>query len=419
MEQTDDRRARVKAVLDKRGLSQTVSPGDAADSWVQDRFVARARALFYARMMFLTLGLLILAVPVWRTYFKFTEPAFAMYFVMLMYSVTNYLVLAHRRAGRVVTYVTLCMDLVVMVIVVVKPQNAGGLQNPLLATQLLFTTLFALLYPKPLAILPPLLALPITTRIDQLLDRSPTAIEVLTLLWYLALNFIIIYVLVYLNEAEVSAHREVVDLQGDLKELAVVEERNRLSREIHDGLGASLSSLIIQAEYLSQIAGDSATVQSEITELKASAEEAIDELRRSLQMMREDFDLASGVEDYVKTFRERSKLEVRFETSGNWSGRIQPESALAIFRVLQETLSNTLKHAQPRSVEVRLHFSLERAHLSVKDDGVGFDPSAPKAGHYGLSNMRERANKVGAEVVIDSSPGKGSHISFSVPLGAA
>jgi signal transduction histidine kinase len=303
-----------------------------------------------------------------------------------------------------------------MVVVVVKPHIAGGLQNPLLATQLLFTTLFAILYPKPLAILPPLLALPITTRIDQLLDRSPTAIEVLTLLWYLALNFIIIYVLVYLNEAEVSAHREVVELQGDLKELAVIEERNRLAREIHDGLGASLSSVIIQAEYLGHIAGDNPVLQSEITELKASAEEAIEELRRSLQMMREDFDLASGVEDYVKTFRDRSKLDVRFETGGTWSGKLQPEGALAIFRVLQETLSNALKHAQAQRVDVTLHFSPNHVHLSVKDNGLGFDPGTPKAGHYGLGNMRERANKVGAQMVIDSAPGKGAHISFSVPV---
>ena len=98
------------------------------------------------------------------------------------------------------------------------------------------------------------------------------------------------------------------------------------------------------------------------------------------------------------------------------SGRIQPENALAIFRVLQETLSNSLKHAQAQRVDVKLHFSLDRVHLSVKDNGLGFDPASPKAGHYGLSNMRERANKVGAEVIISSAPGKGAHISFSVPM---
>jgi len=415
VEQTDDRRARVRAVLEKRGLSSQVSAQDAAASWVQERFVARARALFYARMMFLTLGLLILAVPVWRLYFGFTPLAFAGYFFMLCYSVANYLALGHAKAGRAFTYLTLCLDLVVMVVVVAKPQVGGGLQNPLLATQLLFTTLFALLFPKPLAILPPLLALPITTRLDQLLDRSPTAVEVLTLLWYLGLNFIIIYVLVYLNEREITAHREVVELQGDLKELAVVEERNRLAREIHDGLGATLSSLIIQAEYLGQLTREPALVK-EITELKASAEEAIEELRRSLRMMREDFDVAHGVEDYVKTFRERTQLDVQFEKSGLTEGRLAPETSLALFRVLQECLSNAVKHAEARRVDVKLHFSPDKVHLSVRDDGRGFDLASSKPGHYGLLNMRERANKVGGDVVIESKPGTGASISFSVPV---
>ncbi len=408
----------MAVVLEKRGLKQHVSSEEAAQSWVRERFSARARALFYARMMFLTLGLGILAVPIWRWYFQFTALAVGGYVFMLLYSVANYLVLGHQRAGRIVTYVTLCLDLVVMIVVVVKPHEGGGLANPLLATQLLFTMLFALLYPKPLAILPPLLALPITARLDQLLDRSPTAIEVLTLIWYLGLNFIVIYVLVYLNEREVAAHREVVELQGDLKELAVVEERNRLAREIHDGLGASLSSLIIQAEYVTQLAQE-APVKKEVADLKASAEESIEELRRSLQMMREDFDLAHGFEDYVKTFGDRTQLPVRFEKSGTLLQRLAPETSLALFRVLQELLSNAVKHAEAKQVEVRLHFGNDAVQLGVKDDGKGFDPSAPRHGHYGLINLRERAMKVGGEVTIDSRPGAGANITFTAPLGAS
>ncbi|MBL8956019.1 MAG: sensor histidine kinase [Myxococcaceae bacterium] len=409
---SDDRRARVKAVLDRRHLTQDLSTDQANTSWMQERFVARARALFYARMMFLTLGLLILAVPIWSNQFALTGPsAFAGYFAMLMYSIANYLVLENPRAGRIVTYVTLCCDLMIMVYLIIR---GGGLQSPLLATQLLFTTLFAILFPKPLAILPPLLALLITTRIDQLLNRSPTAREVLTLLWYLALNFIIIYVLVYLNEREVAAHREVVELQGDLKELAVVEERNRLAREIHDGLGASLSSLIIQSEYILSLAKDEALLK-ELKELKSSAEESIEELRRNLRMMREDFDLGVGLEDYVKTFRERTQLDVRFERAGH-VGKLDPEKQLALFRVLQECLSNAAKHAQPKAIEVKLHFGLNSVDLSVKDDGKGFETRGKKVGHYGLINMHERAMKVGGHVIIDSSPGKGAHISFSVPV---
>lgn len=413
-----DRRARVHAVLERRHLTQNVSPAEASVSWMQERFVARARALFYARMMFLTLGLLILALPEWSSYFGLKGPwAFAGYFFMLLYSVANYLVIDHPRAGKVLTYVTLCFDLLIMVVLIAKPQVGGGLQSPLLATQLLFTTLFAILFPKPMAIIPPLLALPITTRLDQLLNRSPTAVEMLTLLWYSALNFIIIYVVVYLNEREISAHREVVELQADLKELAVVEERNRLAREIHDGLGASLSSLIIQAEYLMQIAQDE-KVRAEIAELKSSAEESIEELRRNLRMMREDFDISSALEEYVKTFRDRTQLEVTFFRSGIQE-RLSPDQALSLFRVLQECLSNAAKHARARSVEVRLAFDgdAKRVLLSVKDDGQGFDPEAKKAGHYGLINLRERAMKVGGQVIIDSAPGKGAHITFSIPMG--
>lgn len=411
----NDRRARVRALLEKRRLQQDVSPEEAARSWEQDRFVARARALFYARLMFLSLGLLIIGVPAWAQYFGFHGPvALFGYFTMLLYSIANYLVIDHRRAGRWVTYITLCFDLVIMVILIAKPRVGGGLTSPLLATQLLFTTLFALLFPKPLAILPPLLALPLTTQLDQLLNRSSSAIDLLTVLWYSGLNVIVVYVLVYLNERESAAHREVVELQGDLKELAVVEERNRLAREIHDGLGASLSSLIIQSEYLLQIAKDD-SLREEIVELKVSAEESIEELRRSLRMMREDFELASGIEEYVQTFRDRTQLEVKFEKLGH-PERMSPDAQLTLFRVLQECLSNAAKHAHANEVQVKLSFDPMNVLLAVRDDGRGFDPGHTPHGHYGLLNMRERAMKIGGSVVIDSSPGAGAQVSLTLPL---
>jgi signal transduction histidine kinase len=410
------RRARVRAVLERRKLTDSVSAEQATASWEQDRFVARARALFYARLMFLTLGLAILAVPRWSFYFGLQGTlAFAGYFTMLLYSVANFMVIDHPKAGRWVTYVTLCLDLAIMVVLLVKPQLGGGTQSPLLATQLVFTTLFAILYPKPLAVLPPLLALLVTIRLDLLLDRNNfTAIEVLTVLWYCALNFIIIYVLVYLNEREAAAHREVVELQGDLKELAVVEERNRIAREIHDGLGASLSSMIIQAEYILGMAKEDSSLRSEITELKATAEESIEELRRNLQMMREDFELTQGLEDYVKTFSQRTQVDIRFERSG-LPRKLTPDAQLALFRILQECLSNTVKHAEARTVQVKLDYDLDRVHLFVRDDGKGFDPKSKPRGHYGLLNMRERAMKLGGELIVDSAPGTGTRVSFSLP----
>ena len=92
------------------------------------------------------------------------------------------------------------------------------------------------------------------------------------------------------------------------------------------------------------------------------------------------------------------------------------ERALAIFRVLQETLANAAKHAAPNRISVFLKSSLDRVQLVVKDDGAGFEQSLTKAGHYGLSNMRERANKVGGQVVITSVIGQGTQSDFSLPV---
>jgi len=412
---TDDLKERVQQVLDRRRLSRNASAAEAAASWEKDRFVARARALFYARLMFLSIGLLILGVERWSEYFGLRGPVpLAVYFTMLFYSVANFMVIDAPRAGRLVTYLTLCLDLVVLVGLIARPQLGGGLQSPLLATLLLFTMLFAILYPRPLAILPPLLALPITTRLDLLLDRSVTAVELLTLLWYLSLDFVVVYVIVYLNERETAAHREVVELQGDLKELAVVEERNRLARDIHDGLGGSLSSLILQSEYLMQVTQEP-ELRQEIRELKTTAEEAIEELRRSLRMMREDFELGQGLEEFLRNRRDQTRLGIQYEQSGT-PRKLAPDLQLAIFRVVQECVSNAAKHAEATQLQVRLGWEPDRLLLTVKDDGKGFTPSASPAGHYGLRNMQERAGRFGGILVIDSAPGKGALVSLSLPV---
>jgi signal transduction histidine kinase len=255
----------------------------------------------------------------------------------------------------------------------------------------------------------------VVARIDVILGNRDMY-ELLIVLWYLTMNFIVVYVLVYLNEREESAHRDVVALQHRLRELAVLEERNRLAREIHDGLGASLSSLIIQSEYLEQLAKED-ELKSEIRELKQAAEESIEELRRSLQMMREDFDLVQSLEDYCATSRERHKLDVRFTREGT-ERPLGSDAQLTLFRILQESLTNAAKHAHASHVDVRLVFDADSVMLTITDDGCGFDTRALPPGHYGLLNMRERADKLYGRVNVDSTPGRGTHIALSIPYPA-
>lgn len=398
-------------------LPATVAPDGDAD-YARDRFLMRARALFYARLALLTIGLGILVVPAWKATFGIVTPApIAVYMVMVAYSAVNYVFLERRQLGTALTFVTLCLDLFVLVYLVM---TSGGLKSPLLPTQLLFTMLFVMLFPHPLAVIPPLLIFPIVAKIQQILnDGQFESDDLFFLVWYTAVNCIVIYVVVYLNWRDELKHKEIVRLERSLASMAVVEERTRLAREIHDGLGGTLSSLILQAEYLQSMAADDA-MKAEIADLKAQAEESIEELRRSLKMMRDDFDLVRAVQEVCGKFEARHRgLAVTFRQDGR-ERPVASDVALTLFRVLQESLANVVKHAKASHVDVVLAFSDEGCELRVADDGQGFEAAKPPpVGHYGLLNMNERAHHSGGTAKVESAPGQGTRVYLQVPLSAA
>jgi signal transduction histidine kinase len=410
-----------------RGAGATVA-------FSEDRFQTRARALFYARLAFLILGFGVISVRPWSQAFRIGGPlAFTIYLIMVAYSAANFVLLPQRRVGRPLTFVTLCADLCVLVWLV---SETGGLRSPLLAAQLLFTTLFVVLFPRPLAVVPPLLTFPAVAKLEQVLGGHPVAqVDVFILLWYSAINCILVYVMVYLNERDRLKHRELQKLSKALREMAVVEERSRLSREIHDGLGGVLSSVVIQSEYLlnmidgseirSRAAGNSEaraailpTIRKELSDLHGAAEDSMDELRRALRMMTEDFDLVATLADYCRLASSRHRLEVRFSCAGE-EAHVGPETALALFRVLQEAITNVSKHCGKGTlVSVELSFRPGRAILRIRDSGPGFEMrGASREGHYGLANMRERANKVFGELRMTSAPGEGTCIELLVNAG--
>jgi two-component system sensor histidine kinase DegS len=407
-------------------------------AFYEDRFLTRARALFYARLAFLVLGLGVIGVPAWSAAFGIGgHRAFVVYLVMVAYSAVNYVFLPRKRIGKALTFATLCADLCVLVWLV---SATGGLRSPLLAAQLLFTILFVVLFPTPLSVVPPLLTFPAVAKLEQVLGNHATAqVDVFILLWYSAINCILVYVMVYLNERDRLKHRELQKLSAAVRDLAVVDERNRLAREIHDGLGGVLSSVVIQSEYLlnmidgsevrSRLSGNTEaraailpTIRKELSDLHQAAEDSIDELRRSLRMMKEDFDLVATLADFCKLASSRHRLDVRFTTVAK-PRTVGPESALALFRVLQEAIANVARHCgKGTQVEVTLTFAEGHAALRIQDRGKGFHPPADplalgREGHYGLANMRERANKVGGQIRIASGPGQGTTIELRVHAG--
>jgi signal transduction histidine kinase len=383
--------------------------------FARERFLLRARALFFSRVALLTIGLGILLVPAWKATFQVESIGpIAIYLCMVAYSAANYVYVERKRLGAIITFVTLCLDLVALIYLVAV---SGGIQSPLLPTQLLYTMLFAMLFPRPAAIVPPLLTFPIVAWIQGERDVGSFTPQVLfLLLWYSAINCIVVYVVIHLHTRDEMKHRQILRLQASLAEMALVEERTRLAREIHDGLGGSLSSLILQAEYLQGLARDD-HMRREIADLKAQAEESIEELRRALTLMRDDFDLVHGIEEVCRKFELRNHdLQVTFMRIGR-ERQISSEAALTLFRVLQESLTNVVNHADASHAAVTIQFTDSTCSLTVQDDGRGFDRSAaPPAGHYGLLNMIERAQRVSGTARVESAIGQGTIVSLTVPL---
>ncbi|MBI4816544.1 MAG: sensor histidine kinase [Deltaproteobacteria bacterium] len=377
-----------------------------------ERFSERARALFYARLAFLAIGLGVLAVPSWSQYLGATSTyAFAIYFGVIGYSVTNYVFLEHPKLGRPLTFLTLNLDLVALTAAVV---SSGGLTSPMMAAQIVFTIFFALLFPRPLAIVPPLLMLPIVAR----LDASAGALlseGIFLLLWYGALSFIAVYVLVHLNARDRARLEQLKILSSERERALVVEERLRLSREMHDGLGGTLSTLIMKAEFIHRQNKDT-SLGEELKELMAQAQEAKEELQRSLKMTRRDFDLHATLEEHCGKFVEVNGIPCSFKAVGR-KHRLPSEMQLATFRILQECLTNIQKHAKANKVDAVLRYDGEIVSLTISDDGVGFDTKKKRPGHYGLVSMGERVRKFRGTVDVQSVPGAGTtvHVTMVVP----
>jgi signal transduction histidine kinase len=379
----------------------------------RESFVTRARAVFWARLGFLALGVAILSVPAWAEPFGVRFPAgLPVVGAMLAYGLAAFL-LADRPLGPAVNYVALCLDTGVVVHLVLA---SGGLTSPLLATQVILASVFAALFPRPLAIAPAVLALPLVVQLDLVRGRPEEgALELLVLVWYAALDVAIAAVVVMLHRREVAHGRERVRLEARLRELAVAAERQRIAREVHDGLGSALAGLSLQAEWTEARA--EGALRGEVGELRDAAAECLEELRRALRVFRGDFDLAGAAADHCRAVEARSGIPIACRVEP--LPRLEAGRAHDVFRVLQEAVSNAVRHGGARRIEVALRAAGAGVRLEVADDGRGFDPAAGAPGHYGLVGIRERAARRGGVARLESAPGRGTRVVVELPTEGA
>jgi two-component system sensor histidine kinase UhpB len=209
---------------------------------------------------------------------------------------------------------------------------------------------------------------------------------------------------------------------GTLAMRAQEEERRRLARDLHDEVNQALTAILLRLEALAQ--DSPAEHVEEMNELKRLVNQAMEELLNLARQLRpsalDDHGLMPAVETQLKRFAARTGVEVNINTEGD-PDTLPGDVQTAVYRILQEALTNVGRHAGATAVSVDFEVREDCLELRVRDDGAGFDPTA--AGRHngeglgaglGLSGMAERARLAGGELDVRSAPGGGTTVTFRI-----
>ncbi|CAA9388056.1 MAG: Sensor histidine kinase [uncultured Rubrobacteraceae bacterium] len=204
--------------------------------------------------------------------------------------------------------------------------------------------------------------------------------------------------------------------------LGAVEERNRLAREIHDTLAQNLTATGLQiesAEALLETDAPPVKVRAALARALSLTHSNLDEARRSVLDLRaaplENRSLPGALRTLVDRWETETGVSTRFK-SVNGSRPLPPGVEAALYRVCQEALNNTGRHAGAGRVTVRLVSTPEAVSLLVEDDGRGFDPSQVPGDRHGIVGMRERVEMLGGALRVDSNPERGARVEATLPL---
>jgi len=209
-------------------------------------------------------------------------------------------------------------------------------------------------------------------------------------------------------------------LQALSRRLVEVQESERLyiARELHDEAGQALASLMVGLKLLEREGGDHQAVVERSQELKQIVDLVLENLHRLAMDLRpaslDHLGLVAALRQYVETISDQHQLAIQFEVVGTIE-RLAPEMETAIYRIVQEALTNIVRHAQATRAGVLLERRKDSILAIVEDNGVGFDLKAVSGDHLGVVGLQERADMLGGTIHIESSAGKGSTIILEVP----
>lgn len=210
-----------------------------------------------------------------------------------------------------------------------------------------------------------------------------------------------------------------LNLSATIRERTIVEERSRLSRELHDGLAQRLSSQILRLDVLRTAIGDMKTndALNQVTNLKREMQETYLEVREIIDQLRvripDNPRMLPTLAQYTQEFAHSTGINCQLYMSDGYSD-LQPLATVELLRVVQEALNNVKKHSGANLIEVKFESSNELVKVIIRDNGKGFILDSVK-GQHGLTVMKERTEGLGGRLDVLSSPGRGTTIEVIIP----
>jgi signal transduction histidine kinase len=298
-----------------------------------------------------------------------------------------------------------------------------------------------------------LLYVPVTGQATYLLSRRPAYTWLALLLvvnfigqifqfgWPDALSFILLYTAgliftsafsIFTLQAEASrrqteslltelqtAHQQLQEYAVQAGDLAIVRERNRLARDLHDSVTQTLYGLSLQSEAAARQleAGQTTYAINQIREVRDIAQQALREMRLMIFELRPAILDQEGLIPALQTRLDavEGRSEIRTTLRADGISRLPLEVENGLYGIAREALNNILKHAYAHQVEIELTRAGHAIHFMIHDDGVGFDPEGTRSG-MGLNGMKERAAQLGGTFILASEPERGTRLHVEIPL---
>jgi signal transduction histidine kinase len=214
--------------------------------------------------------------------------------------------------------------------------------------------------------------------------------------------------------------REVERLAEESRYAAIVRERLQIARDLHDTLAHSMMAMLSEVRLLRKLQErDPGALPDELARAEEVAHAGLNEARSAINQMRgnsvRDTGLGPAIAKAIERFRDRTGAAVDMRLDGD-AARFGDERAEVIFRMTEEALRNVERHAG--ATHLRIDLASDGTHLTlcIEDDGVGFDPSMPRPGHFGLTGLKEQAQLIGASLGIDSAPDNGTRLRLSLRI---